>query len=113
MLCSSITPENRFRNAKELQEFFLAHWQVAPASAVTPAAPTPPPAAPAPEPPAPAKAPAIKVDAPLADKLRVMDLTAYELCEQGPVPIIVFNVEQDGNLARLLNGEKIGTVVHA
>ena len=49
----------------------------------------------------------------LADKLKVMDLTAYALCEQGPVPIIVFNVEQDGNLARLLNGEKIGTVVHA
>ena len=49
----------------------------------------------------------------LADKLKVMDLTAYALCEQGPVPIIVFNVEQDGNLTRLLNGEKIGTVVHA
>ena len=49
----------------------------------------------------------------LADKLKVMDLTAYALCEQGPVPIIVFNVEQDGNLARLLNGEKIGTIVHA
>ena len=49
----------------------------------------------------------------LSDKLKVMDLTAYALCEQGPIPIIVFNVEQDGNLARLLNGEKIGTVVHA
>ena len=49
----------------------------------------------------------------ISDKLKVMDLTAFALCEQGPVPIIVFNVEQDGNLARLLNGEKIGTVVHA
>ena len=49
----------------------------------------------------------------LADRLKVMDATAFALCEQGPVPIIVFNVEQDGNLARLLNGEKIGTVVHA
>ena len=49
----------------------------------------------------------------IADKLKVMDLTAFALCEQGPVPIIVFNVEQDGNLTRLLNGEKIGTVVHA
>ena len=48
----------------------------------------------------------------LADKLKVMDLTAFALCEQGPVPIIVFNVEQEGNLARLLNGEKIGTLVH-
>ena len=49
----------------------------------------------------------------LTDKLKVMDLTAYALCEQGPVPIIVFNIEQEGNLARLLNGEKIGTIVHA
>ena len=49
----------------------------------------------------------------MADKLKVMDMTAFALCEQGPIPIIVFNVEQDGNLARLLNGEKIGTIVHA
>ena len=49
----------------------------------------------------------------LSDKLKVMDLTAYALCEQGPVPIIVFNIEQEGNLARLLNGEKVGTIVHA
>ena len=49
----------------------------------------------------------------LADHLKVMDATAFALCEQGPVPIIVFNVEEDGNLARVLNGEKIGTTVHA
>ena len=49
----------------------------------------------------------------LADHLKVMDATAFALCEQGPVPIVVFNVEQPGNLARLLNGEDIGTTVHA
>lgn len=49
----------------------------------------------------------------LADHLKVMDATAFALCEQGPVPIVVFNVEQPGNLARLLNGEEIGTTVHA
>lgn len=49
----------------------------------------------------------------LADHLKVMDATAFALCEQGPVPIIVFNVEEDGNLARVLNGEQIGTTVHA
>ncbi|MCR4860604.1 MAG: UMP kinase [Bacteroidales bacterium] len=49
----------------------------------------------------------------LSDRLKVMDATAFALCEQGPVPIIVFNIEQDGNLARLLAGEKVGTVVHA
>ena len=49
----------------------------------------------------------------LADHLKVMDATAFALCEQGPVPIVVFNVEQPGNLARLLSGEEIGTTVHA
>lgn len=49
----------------------------------------------------------------LADHLKVMDATAFALCEQGPVPIVVFNVEQKGNLTRLLSGEKIGTTVHA
>ena len=48
----------------------------------------------------------------IADKLKVMDLTAFALCEQGPVPVIVFNVGQEGNLTRLLDGEKIGTLVH-
>jgi len=49
----------------------------------------------------------------LADHLKVMDQTAYSLCEQGPVPIVVFDVTRPGNLARLLDGEPIGTVVHA
>ena len=49
----------------------------------------------------------------LTDKLKVMDATAFALCEQGPIPIIVFNVEQKGNLEKLLKGEKIGTTVHA
>ena len=49
----------------------------------------------------------------LADHLKVMDATAFALCEQGPVPIIVFDIEKDGNLARLLAGEPVGTLVHA
>jgi len=49
----------------------------------------------------------------LSDHLKVMDATAFALCEQGPIPIVVFNVEQKGNLARLLSGEPIGTIVHA
>ena len=49
----------------------------------------------------------------LTDHLKVMDATAFALCEQGPVPIVVFNVEQKGNLSRLLAGENIGTIVHA
>ncbi len=49
----------------------------------------------------------------LSDHLKVMDATAFALCEQGPVPIIVFNIGINGSLGRLLNGEKIGTIVHA
>ena len=49
----------------------------------------------------------------LADHLKVMDQTAYSLCEQGPVPIVVFDVTKSGNLVRLLGGEPIGTIVHA
>lgn len=49
----------------------------------------------------------------LADHLKVMDATAFALCEQGPVPIVVFDIEKKGNLAKLLDGEDIGTTVHA
>lgn len=49
----------------------------------------------------------------LSDHLKVMDATAFALCEQGPVPIIVFNIGIKGSLGRLINGEKIGTIVHA
>ena len=49
----------------------------------------------------------------LSDHLKVMDQTAYALCEQGPVPIVVFDVTRRGNLARLLQGEPIGTIVKA
>lgn len=49
----------------------------------------------------------------LSNHLKVMDATAFALCEQGPVPIIVFNIGIKGSLGRLLNGEKIGTIVHA
>jgi uridylate kinase len=43
--------------------------------------------------------------------LKIMDLTAFTLCEENDIPIVVFNMNQKGNLAKLLNGERIGTVV--
>ncbi len=52
-------------------------------------------------------------DKALADHLKVMDATAFALCEQGDVPIVVFNIDEPGALKRLLEGEKIGTTVHA
>jgi len=48
----------------------------------------------------------------LADRLKVMDATAFALCEQGNMPIIVFNMNESGNLTKLILGEKIGTLVH-
>ena len=48
----------------------------------------------------------------LADHLKVMDATAFALCEQGNMPILVFDMNEPGNLKRILDGEKVGTLVH-
>ena len=45
-------------------------------------------------------------------KLRVMDMTAITLCSENALPIVVMNMNEKGNLTRLLRGEKIGTLVH-
>jgi uridylate kinase len=44
--------------------------------------------------------------------LRVMDMTAFTLCKESRQPIIVFNMNDPGNLIRVLQGEEIGTLVH-
>jgi uridylate kinase len=43
--------------------------------------------------------------------LKIMDLTAFTMCEENNIPIVVFNMNQQGNLTKLLEGEKLGTVV--
>ena len=43
--------------------------------------------------------------------LRVMDSTAISLCMENALPVIVFNLRQEGNLKRILLGKKIGTMV--
>jgi uridylate kinase len=43
--------------------------------------------------------------------LNVMDMTAFTLCNDNKLPIIVFDMNKAGNLKRLLAGEKIGTLV--
>jgi len=47
----------------------------------------------------------------LEQNLRVMDQTAITLCKENKLPINVININKKGNLKRLLNGEKLGTVV--
>ncbi|HMG15384.1 MAG TPA: hypothetical protein VK590_08065, partial [Saprospiraceae bacterium] len=43
--------------------------------------------------------------------LKVMDMTAFTLCKENDLPIIVFDINQPDNLVKIVNGEKIGTLV--
>ena len=47
----------------------------------------------------------------LADDLRVMDASAVAMCRDNDIPIVVFNVREQGNLARVLRGEGTATIV--
>jgi uridylate kinase len=47
----------------------------------------------------------------LADDLKVMDASAVALCRDNNIPIVVFNIREQGNLARVLSGEGIATIV--
>jgi uridylate kinase len=44
--------------------------------------------------------------------LSIMDLTAITLCQENKLPILVFDMNKHGNLKRLMEGEKVGTLVH-
>ncbi len=54
----------------------------------------------------------ISYDEILKRGLKVMDLTATEMCKTNGLPIIVFNMDKYGNLKKVMNGEGIGTYVH-
>ena len=43
--------------------------------------------------------------------LKIMDMTAFTLCMENNLPIIVFDMNQEGNLKKLVCGEKVGTLV--
>ena len=47
----------------------------------------------------------------LTNDLKVMDSTAFSLCKDNNMPIIVFNLNDPDNMLRVVNGEKIGTTV--
>jgi uridylate kinase len=44
--------------------------------------------------------------------LRIMDLTATTLCRENHLPVLVFNMDEKGNLEKLISGENIGTLVY-
>ena len=47
----------------------------------------------------------------LADDLKVMDASAVALCRDNAIPIVVFSIREKGNLARVLSGEGVQTIV--
>jgi uridylate kinase len=47
----------------------------------------------------------------LSKRLNVMDMTAFTLCQENKLPIIVFNINEPGNLKRIILGESVGTLV--
>ena len=51
-------------------------------------------------------------DEAMARHLKVLDQTAYALCSDGNMPIIVFDINGEGNLRKLVEGRKVGTLVH-
>ena len=48
----------------------------------------------------------------LSKRLKVMDLTAFALCEENNLPIYVFDMNKPGNLLKVVSGEAVGTEVH-
>ena len=53
----------------------------------------------------------IDYDRVLADNLKVMDAAAIALCRDNRIPIVVFNIREEGNLARVLSGDGVSTTV--
>lgn len=43
--------------------------------------------------------------------LRVMDMTAFTMCQENNMPIVVFNINHSGNLKKIVSGETVGTLV--
>ena len=50
-------------------------------------------------------------DEALSKKLKIMDLTAFALCQENKMPIYVFDMNTQGNLQKVVKGEHIGTIV--
>jgi uridylate kinase len=53
----------------------------------------------------------VTYDRVLADNLRVMDASAVALCRDNAIPIVVFSIREKGNLARVLSGNGVQTIV--
>lgn len=53
----------------------------------------------------------ITFDECLRNEYKILDLTAFTMCKENNMPIIVFNIHEKGRLKKLISGEKVGTIV--
>ncbi len=53
----------------------------------------------------------LSFDEAIEKQLHIMDMTAFTLCRENKLPLIVFNMNIEGNFKKLISGEKIGTFV--
>ena len=53
----------------------------------------------------------IRFEAAIAQNLRVMDQTAFSMCMENRLPVVVFDMNKRGNLKKVILGESIGTLV--
>ena len=58
-----------------------------------------------------AKYDSLTFDQAYENNLKVMDMTAFTLCKENDVPVIVFNMNEPGNLKKVIEGIEIGTLV--
>lgn len=54
---------------------------------------------------------AISFSEAISKELKVMDMTAFTLCQENNLPIIVFDMNKPGNLLDVVNGKQVGTIV--
>ncbi|MFO7851283.1 MAG: UMP kinase [Bacteroidota bacterium] len=54
----------------------------------------------------------ISFDEVISRQLRVMDQTAFTMCRENNIPIVVFDMNISGNLTRVIRGQKVGTLVY-
>lgn len=55
----------------------------------------------------------ISFDDAYSKNLKIMDMTAFTLCKENNMPILVFDMNTKGNLAKVVSGENVGTIVCA
>ncbi len=53
----------------------------------------------------------LSFDEALHKRLKIMDLSAFDLCQRNRIPVIVFNLKQPGNMAKVVQGQPVGTLV--